>query len=189
MGTLSSPINPSFNGRIIKDDLNDRLYVTDVNNIPVALLGKDDFGSIVVKVAKSGQNVLNAPDNELIFNSQQDTFKIVSSLSASFSVTSSGTGPGYGTATINHNLGYVPLSFSYVSITQDWNGSSGLFPVPYLRPNAVSGVGGGAEFMIVSYVTVGSVSSSNIVFDIGEIAGGSTIAGTIYTYFLQETAT
>lgn len=113
MGQKSSPLSPSFNGRVIKDDQNDRFYVTDSNNIPVALLGKDSAGNIVVKVAKSGQNVITAPDNELIFNSQQDTFKIVASGTSSYSVNIAATAgicatydTGYNT--IAHNLGYSP---------------------------------------------------------------------------------
>lgn len=188
MGQQSSPLSPSFNGRVVKDDKNDRFYVTDSNNVPVALLGKDSAGNIVVKVAMSGQNVISAPDNELIFNSQQDTFKIVDKLSTTFTVTSTTSAVGYGTATITHNLGYVPLTLSTVTITQDWNGGTGIFPVPYLNPATNTGVDSGQLFVIVSFVRVQSVTSSAITFYIGELAGGSTIAGTITTYFLQETA-
>lgn len=211
MGQQSSPQHSTANGKFLIDFANDNLVISNDSNQKILTLGKqpnglfsllfnngsdnvllvgqDSTGAYVVKIAEAGYDPVTASNANLVFNSNQKTFQIVDQGSVPFSVTSTSGAVGYSTASITHDLGYVPLSFSMVSIDQDWNGQAGLFPVPYIFPNAVAGVDGGATFMIVSFVRVLNVTNTEIEFAIGEIAGGSTISGTIYTYFLQENAT
>jgi hypothetical protein len=115
-------------------------------------------------------------------------FKIVRKISGNFNITSSGGAVGVGTLILNHNSGYVPKIDSTVQITSDWNGLPGIFPVPYFIPNTSSGVASGSLFLLVSYVRVKGITNNTITYEIGEIAGGTTIAGTITAYILQETA-
>jgi len=81
-------------------------------------------------VTQDGFDVTTETDvNNFIFNSGQDTFKIVDSGTASIApfTTSDGT-ENSGSVTITHNLGYVPAFFAFKQGTSgqylgNWNGS------------------------------------------------------------------
>lgn len=170
----------------VQTDGNFALKFFDTNGIGVARFGQFSDGSIALKVAKSGQEVDSATNSQLVFNSTQDTFKIVSKNSAAFSFTSGGAGPGSTTVTINHNLGYVPIIQPEVTITTLTNGSPGIYPLPFFVP----GLGGGTTnvFILLSYLRVSGINSTSVTFEVGIQAPSQTFAGTITCYFLQETA-
>ena len=64
----------------------------------------------VIKISKSGYNVQTAPKQKMIMHSDHPVFKLFQQGSGSI-VTNSGT--GLGSATINHNLGYIPFCIVY----------------------------------------------------------------------------
>ena len=79
MGQKSSPKITSQAGRIVMNQTTDQFLVYDANNNPIALMGYDSTGAIVMKVAQAGENVITAPDSELVFNSEYNTLRIVES--------------------------------------------------------------------------------------------------------------
>lgn len=92
------------------------LLLNDSNGIPLALFGKYPDGEIALKVAKSGDDVTTATDAELIFNSQQNTFKIARVVDGVFTVPAVTGVPNAfafasNTNTIPHGLGYAPVPF------------------------------------------------------------------------------
>lgn len=82
-------------------------------------------------IAKTGYNALTETDpNHKIFDSQYGTLKYFVSGSGSLTITASGAGQVENTATVAHNLGYVPFFYGYV-----YDGST-----YYINPvNSISG--------------------------------------------------
>lgn len=155
------------------------------NNI--GLFGFDSTGNMVLKIAKPGYNADTAANADLIFNSGQNTFKITTVLSSTFTLTSGGVNPSSTTFSINHSLGYVPMTISTIDISTLTNGSTGIYPVPFFTP----GVGGGTTnvFVMLSFFRVRAVTSTSITYELGIQAPTQTFSGTVYCYFLQETVT
>lgn len=157
--------------------VNDGTY----NRVSMGLLPDGSYG---LKVSKPDFDVLSAADDELVFNSSQNVFKIVDKFSQPFTLTSAATTIAT-TVTITHNLGYKPLIVSFVDITTLTNGTTGVYPVPVFVP----GTGGGTTnvFVMLSYLRVMNVSNSTVSYDVGIQGGVQTFAGTITCYVLQET--
>lgn len=93
-------------GTVVGDGTNNRV-----------LLGfqKDGFGTGLdygLKVSKAGFDVATATAAQLIFNSSQDVFKIVSSGTASIVISS--TGEHSYEVQVAHGLAYIPLAIAFV---------------------------------------------------------------------------
>jgi hypothetical protein len=103
---------------IFTDSSNRRIMVQDdnqVNTVELGNIGMDSSGTQLwgLKVAQPGVDVTTAADNQLIFNSQQDVFKIVKSGPVSLTIPAGyGVGSVY-TVTVNHNLGFIPAHLVY----------------------------------------------------------------------------
>lgn len=141
-----------------------------------------------LKVADDGVDVLTATDDQLVFNSEQNTFKIVGSGTVtvgSFTVTFAGNDWKTGSATtvtIPHGLSYVPAIKAYI------NNASSYYPIPLSLTSVVTGVGGG--FVVEQFRVY--VDSTNIYF-MHDGYGFNAIttnysSATIKYYLLQETA-
>lgn len=150
------------------------------------LIGPDSTGADVVKISKPGYDAYNATDANLILNSQQNVFKIVTKLQTTFSFTGVSTTTTTAVS-INHGLGYKPLTLNVVELTTNSaNSELGIFGLPYIGHGTTSGTG--PSFIISAFVKQSNVTTSSISFGLG-IIGSLTIAGTITSYVLQETAT
>lgn len=92
---------------------NNRIIGRDINKIPriIILSDKEDF---LVKISKPGFDVLTATDDELIFNSNQNIFKIVDT--GTISVTKSSAQLA-SEVSVSHGLGYIPAYLGYVFST------------------------------------------------------------------------
>ena len=75
------------------------------------LLGKGASDFYGLKVSKPGYDVYTATDSQLIFNSAQNVFKIVST--ATVSITASATSNNV--TTISHGLSYVPIIVAFLN--------------------------------------------------------------------------
>lgn len=113
-------INENF--RKLSDSLNPFQISDGTTNI--LNIGQDSTGAYSMKVAKPGYNAFDAPDDQLIFNSNQNVLKIVKSGTAvlSFNFPSLGVGTGGlvgesggSQLTIPHGLGYVPVVSVYAN--------------------------------------------------------------------------
>lgn len=139
-----------------------------------------------LKVAKDGYDVLTAADSELVFNSEQNVFKIVQTGTASMPALSTGI-PGagnflsaYGSKVISHNLGYKPAILAYLSFDNTYYQA-----LPY---NIHAGTGGSAYWLTVNVLT----TDSTVFFEQYITAYGPAGSGwgtyTVKYYLLQETA-
>lgn len=149
--------------------------------------GSTDYG---VKVAFPGIDVTTATDDQLIFNSSQNVFKIINTGVIS-SVNYNITDPGSGTFT---NFGSssipLPLNLSFVPGIIAFIGSSINFStgVPWTSTQTGSG-GAGGLWRTVSLAVIGG----SLIAEDQTLATGTGVAGTvtgvpINYYLLQESA-
>lgn len=110
----------SLNPFILSDGSNGRL-----------LLGKDSTGNYVLKISAAGFDAFNAANANLLFNSDQNTFKIVQTGTSTVTVPGPSTAGIRISAVISHNLGYVPAVFTYVSTPPGFGGATGSTPTPW----------------------------------------------------------
>lgn len=104
--TMTAAINDMFRQveaenrtKIIKDE-------TGVNRI---IIGRGPDGKYGLRVSMPTKDVLKSENNDLVFNSNQNTFKIVHT--GTLNLTSSGD--LYSSAEYAHNLGFVPSFMAY----------------------------------------------------------------------------
>lgn len=155
--TTTSGFLKTANGQILGNN--------GTNN--VGLFGFDDTGTMVVKVAKPGYDANSATDDQLIFNSAQNVFKIVQKGTAIVPT----TGGKLTSLKIYHNLGYVPMVLGYVF------GSAKFMQIPAHSFNA--------DGTIAKSVSVGA-NSSYIEFDVATTYVAPVDTHVTY-YLLQET--
>lgn len=117
----------ALNGRLTFDQARDRILGRQSDGLARLLLlanGTDFY----LKISESGIDVLNATDDQLIFNSNNNLFKIVDSGVATVSLTGVSNGASVsGSDNVPHSLGYEPLVLAW-SITT--SGGSQLKPFP-----------------------------------------------------------
>lgn len=197
MSSESSPMLSSQNGKIFLDQENEQLTINDASNNHVALAGKDSTGAIVFKVAKPGFNAITATNDQLIFNSAQNTFKIVSSATIVIPqvVLSGASIGGVSRYTLTHNLGYAPVVIAFLV---DINGNTS--PVPGFRsPDGEANIYVGTSQVNtilqqnewITYTTSNStVVFANYFSNPNNYSGGTytATAVNIKYYLLQETA-
>jgi len=83
----------------------------DANELPSIYMAIDVNGKPVMKVAKEGKNAQTGVNEDLVFNSTQNTFKIVKTASDTVSV----SGFGQFQKVIPHGLGQVPGVIGYAA--------------------------------------------------------------------------
>lgn len=110
-GSANIQSDPSGQRMVVNDNSFNRVAFGRIGT------GVNDWG---MKVSKPGIAVDTATNDQLIFNSSQNVFKIVSSgtlTSPSLTVANPGAQYGSGTASaaVTHNLGYIPAVLAYIS--------------------------------------------------------------------------
>lgn len=131
-------------------------------------------------VSKPGFDANTTAATNLIFNSNQNTFKIVKKVSAGFST--SGT-TSSALVTLAHNMGYQPMYLATCDITSSPT-TTGLVSVPWHAMGTNTGAPG--AFVVLQYIVPRFIGNSAITFECGTYTG--TFAGTITLYVLQESA-
>lgn len=184
--TTTSGYLQTSNGRILGND--------GTNN--VGLFGFDDNGDMVVKVAKPGYDANNAANENLIFNSAQNVFKIVSrgtTTIPSFSIAAGGNS----IRTIAHGLSTTPIVNFYVQATLlNWSTGTQLTSsyVPAPLVNNTSSTTGylfqAANSLYYPIIITTAVDATNIYIQAVYTSSVATTINAIpVTYFvLQETA-
>lgn len=139
------------------------------------LLGKGADGFYGLKVSEEGTDVYSAGDSELIFNSNNNVFKIVDEGTVILPDVSAGSSQ---MVSYTHNLGFIPAVVSFVDI------GGFAFPIPYLN------ITGTAPITIDHAVTISLLSESTITFTIVQATASVATLGNLPVkfYLLQETA-
>ena len=140
------------------------------------LLGKGADGFYGLKVSQEGVDVFSAANDDLVFNSDQNVFKIVSSGTSIIDATSATAGVAISN-TVAHNLGYIPAFQAYYS-------AGGFF---YQLPNS-TGWGASGGVMTFTNWIFAAVDDTNIYLYFIPSASGDIGLFPVKYYLLQETA-
>lgn len=166
----------TLGGHVRLEEGQGRLVAYDGSN-NLGLFGFDDAGKVVVKVAKEGFDANSASDDNLIFNSNQNIFKINTTGTVSINADTLNTAKA---AVIEHSLPQPPFVLVYVT-------------TPFLGPNTLS---------LVPYYQFGNtnygydvaaliwVDNTYVHFQVDLVRGVGNLG--VYTfryYILQESAT
>lgn len=160
-------IDAKIDGRL-PNDLGYGTLLYDQNGVPLIYMAVVN-GQPVLKVAPSGIDATTAPDSQLLLNSAQNVFKIVSTGVVDVPDTST-----FNSVTVAHGLGYVPVILAYT--TYDTN---------YRQLPVMTFFGDGtARWQVACYV-----DATNAVFYTESYQAEPGHSATIKYYLLQETAT
>lgn len=167
INAMAKELNKRERVEIFKDDSGTRRV----------LLGKGLNGFYGLKVSKEGKDVYEASDSELVFNSSQNVFKIITTDTAILL----GTAAGAGTSSVDVDLGSVtetPIVFAYALV------ASLYVPLPFES----QGLSGGdiVTRWGISYHILGANLTFNYIQD--STQGDTTAGFSIKYYVLQETA-
>lgn len=90
------------------------IYFPDANGTGVAQFGLFPDGSTALKVSQPGVEVATASNDQLIFNSAQDIFKIIQTGDGTIPevITSSGV---LNSIVLPHGLSFIPIAFIYIN--------------------------------------------------------------------------
>ncbi len=160
---------------------NGRLIVSDgINNI--GLFGYDSVGNIVVKIAKSGYNADTATNDQLVFNSAQNIFKIVKIMN--LNVLKAANSSDSGLVSAAHGLSFIPAIIAYASY------GIGYQSMPISTPEtSATGVGLNVLSSAV-YVDSTNIYGETLTPNTGTVHSfyGATVNLDIKVYLMQETA-
>lgn len=173
----------ALSGKLTFEQGQGRIVGRDENNLPQLVISTNPFE---MKVAKAGFDVLTAPNEDLIFNSSQNIFKIVDSNSITFNKPAANW---LGTGIYTHNLGYVPAVIAFVQ------NSGTLTQIPLHTPVQIGYGADNGKIALSIYPDL--ITSTNITFrcftpsmsgPFGNINYDQSIDITIKFYLLQESA-
>ena len=182
----------ALNGKLNFQQSKNRIIGVDSNeDIRLLISAQDD--DFAMKISRDGYDATVASDEELIFNSDNNLFKIVQSGVANVTAPGSGfTGLTTITTTVLHGLGKTPASLVYVTNPVALTGvgyqTPGLTAVPSTTYITNSGS--------VLLVATSRVDTTNIYFDLTYLSGGAgdigpVVGGMVWAfkyYIMVETA-
>jgi hypothetical protein len=182
---------------ILKDDYSSRIYYND-RGIPTVLLGLRPNTSPVQRgfyVSQDGIDVTTASDSQLIFNSGQDIFKVVTSSTTQIPSFSLGNSQlRVNSITIPHGLPFVPIlqAYALITLTVSLNGSTftqitGYVALPWMPASFYL-----PDAAVNAYNIISLVDATNIYFsyEYSTTSGGGGFnfpTVPIRYYLLQET--
>lgn len=152
---------------IFKDDTGERRV----------LIGKGASDFYGLKVSKPGHDVYTATDAQLIFNSDQNVFKIVASVTLSIT----GLATSNNSVTYAHGLGYKPAIVAYLN--------AGAFGGQTPLPTWTSLTRDDINHVVVFRTWVNAeVDSTNVYIELYNSTAGIVGPFNVVVYLLQETA-
>jgi hypothetical protein len=147
------------------------------------LLGRGANGFYGLKVSKEGFDVFTAADDELVFNSNQNVFKVVGQ--GTVEVTSSGVAAT--NYTIAHNLGFSPTVVAFLN-SVDIGGLANNIDIPLPTWLDISVNGDLAGNVVFGAWIDHAVDDTNYYIKIYNGTGVATDTYPVKYYLLQETA-
>jgi hypothetical protein len=162
--------------KVYSDGGNNQIIVEDTS-VPRVLMGDQTSFGEGFYVSKSGINVkTNTDAAQFIFNSNQNTLKIVQTSTITVPETAANTIQLY---SFSHNLGYIPVAIAYFSTSTDYT------PLPMFTQSNIDIVNHYVKFGgFISY----AVDSTTMAFTIQNALAVPFLTFTVKYYLLQETA-
>ena len=155
------------------------------NRVALGLLSDGSYG---LKVSQPGFDVLSAADDELIFNSGQNVFKIVGKHSGTLAALTATNGAALGATSATtfdvypHGLGYIPIVMAnYIQ-----NGNTVWWPIPLSTTYARTGTSIVTFDMFVQADATNIQVNKELTIYGPAFATVSVADGTYTLYLLQE---
>lgn len=189
----SLPANFSQINDMVRD-LNKRERVSifkDDAGVRRVLLGKGANGFYGLKVSQEGQDVFTAEGDDLVFNSDNNLFKIVSSgtiIAPAVTTVGDGTNTysGSGATSVAHGLSFTPLAIAFVEVS-----AAQYSLMPYTETTSASVPSGGivSEFFRLTTSSTNIEVLHSVVSYSPGVSGGTYSGANIRYFLLRETAT
>lgn len=162
------------------------LMYTPDNKVAIACY-IDANGQPVLRVAKEGFDAVTGTNDQLIFNSAQNIFKIVDTDTATINVPSSADDFS-DSITIDHNLGFVPSYDAYLTPPPGFSGFVKRTKLPFFDYVLFdSFTGADAGWHINGLGDVNLLTDTQIRFRLSFVNGRASIVGDwTFTYYLQQ---
>ena len=175
-------VNALITGKL-PNDIGYGFQFSDSDNVPRIIGYIDANNNPIFKISESGVDVTTATDDQLNFNSTQNTFKIVSTGTVTVDKAANDS---FESTSIAHGLDYIPAMICYIR----YDTGGGVYtqiptPLYTLTDN-------GAGALDVTRAITATIDTTNINFSISTPNTGSTYtnaySATFRYYLLQETA-
>lgn len=160
--------------------------IKDASGTQRILFGEGQNQFYGMKVSQSGYDVGSATDAQLIFNSNQNVFKIVKIMPLSLDIPLSGGSGSFGSTTQAHGLIGTPAHQAFITV-DPFLAAFGSGTTNGPNPTVINAISGTSVVTIAtSQVTV---DATNVIFTayVGVI-GSLTLHFSAKVYILQETA-
>lgn len=169
-------INALIEGRL-PNNLGYGLLFTRPNNTVAIAIYIDENGNPVLKVSKDGEDAVTGNDDELIFNSQQNVYKVLDSDSITNTVVGTLASGATQTESKAHGLTYTPRINGFINGTGSTHLTAGeYYQTPHMVPINTGTYEPGLIYRmrvdatnvyadIVNYSSVGIGSIGTTIFD------------------------
>lgn len=172
---------------LLPDSLGIGTLIKDASGNNSIAMYVDANGDPVMKVAKAGEDAVTGGDEDLIFNSAQNVFKIAQSGTATIAVPASMVSLQVASTTVTHNLGYKPAIIAYITGGTAWGTSPNqMLMMPFSSEYIVAGSTRGFFYTDAYTTDTTAVFRHTNKTTVTDTTGGSV---EIKYYLLQETAT
>lgn len=167
-------------GNILLDGKDEAISMSSDGRLKSLLIGRDSQNQQVVKVAKEGFDAREARDDQLIFNSLQNTLKIIKTDVVNVQVSSAAVN----WSTIPHNLGFVPGIMAYLNnVNLGAIAAAANMPLPTYTSATVDA---GVQVKMLTWFN--AVVDDTNIYIICLNSTGAAFNFNIKYYLLQETA-
>lgn len=165
------------------------IRIVDKQQIGLAQFGRDKYGVTALKIAKDGYEVSTANNDQMIFNSSQNIFKIVDTDTITLSHTVVAAPTTTTTTTKVHGLGYIPGMLAFITLDPViMSGALANSTVPNPYPILYI-VGGGSTLTLAGQAEV-YLDELNVYFTLRTFGvGNGTYNCSAKFYLFQETFT
>lgn len=164
------------------------IKIVDKQQIGLAQFGRFKDGTTALKVAKPNIEVSTARDDQLIFNSSQNMFKIIKTdtLNVTLTNVANTVSAGTQTTTIPHLLNYSPAFLVYITAPSGFVDGNALLQLPHVSHNTITGL----NYVFTRFYATVDTSSLYIkwIHVSNTDYSPDVPAFTVRYYLLQETA-
>ncbi len=171
-------VTDALNGKLTFEQGKNRIIGRDENNI-ARLIITGNGTEFSMKISELDTDVINADDDDLIFNSDNNIFKIVSK--GTTTLTSPNSIGSSSNVSVAFSTGTKPIVFAFASLTP----TGTRFPLPIIQPQLTGDPTPG----LVAYQVNYEIVTDLLTFYWRDITKAHNITAYITYYLLQETAT
>lgn len=179
--------------RTVLGDISDTNDITglgiyDGDDVLRLLGGKFPDGSVKIKLSQTGKDVSTATDDELIWSSDFNLFKIVDIITVPLSATLSAGSATLASTSVPHGLAFTPAYAAFISIDPAFAALSSVGTTNGPNPFLVFGTSGTDVYIFGVFEVTVDDTNINFAASIG-VTGAATYNFSAKVYLLRETIT